>query len=68
VIVRYRIHDHQYEAEYLGPAHDQADPCYPLRVRSRCVSPWPTDWQHFDTEPEWFRQRGLTPPDTKGEA
>lgn len=49
----------KYEAEVLGRSQD---PVYPIRVRCRCISPYARPWQEFDTEAEWFRQRGLTPP------
>lgn len=49
----------KYEAEVLGQSQD---PVYPIRVRCRCISPYARPWQEFDTEAEWFRQRGLTPP------
>jgi len=56
---------HEFEVEYLGESTSD-DPCYRLRVRCRCLGPFADDWQEFDTEPEWFRQRGLTPPQVSG--
>ena len=49
----------RYEAEVLGVS---ADPVYPIRVRCRCVAPFARGWQEFNTEAEWFRQRGLAVP------
>ena len=49
----------KYEAEVIGASND---PVYPIRVRCRCIGPFVRGWQEFDAEPEWFRQRGLTPP------
>jgi len=49
----------RYEVEVLGAS---GDPVYPIRVRSRCVAPFARDWQEFNAEAEWFRQRGLSVP------
>ena len=56
----FSINDHKYEAEFIG--YSDIDPMWPLIVKCRCIGPYPTKWQQFNTEPKWFSARGLIAP------